>query len=153
MDANDFSGAFVMLCIETYQDQYFAGVEALWARVFPDDPPHNRAGVAVPEKMRVQPDLFWLALEDAKVIGTVMAGYDGHRGWLYAVAVDPDHQRGGVGTQLVRTAEAHLAALGCRKVNLQIRGGNSAVAAFYARLGYDVEPRISMGRRLSAPIP
>lgn len=138
-----------MLSILRFDDQYFEAVEALWGRVFPDDPAHNRAAVAVPEKMRVQPELFLVALESERVVGTVMAGYDGHRGWLYSVAVDPDGQRSGVGTALVREAEARLCALGCRKINLQIREGNEAVTAFYARLGYAVEPRVSMGKRIS----
>jgi ribosomal protein S18 acetylase RimI-like enzyme len=138
-----------MLSILRFDDQYFEAVAALWERVFPDDPGHNRAAVAVPEKMRVQPELFLVALESERVVGTVMAGYDGHRGWLYSVAVDTDGQRSGVGTALVREAEARLCALGCRKINLQIREGNEAVTAFYARLGYAVEPRVSMGKRIS----
>lgn len=139
-----------MLTVDCHDNCHFDGVDALWRRVFPDDPAHNRAAVAVPEKMRVQPELFLVALDDGRVIGTVMAGYDGHRGWLYSVAVDPDAQRGGVGTALVRAAEARLVALGCGKINLQIREGNEAVRAFYAALGYDVELRISMGKRMGA---
>jgi ribosomal protein S18 acetylase RimI-like enzyme len=135
--------------VMAYEARNFAGVDALWRRVFPDDPPHNRADVAVPEKMRVQPDLFLVAVDGARVLGTVMAGYDGHRGWLYSVAVDPDQQRGGMGTALVRAAEAQLVAVGCRKINLQIRAGNEAVTAFYARLGYAVEPRVSMGKQMA----
>lgn len=142
----------VVNIVVTFQEDYFVGVDTLWACVFPDDPAHNRAAVAVPEKMRVQPELFLVALDGERLIGTVMAGYDGHRGWLYSVAVHPDAQRRGVGSALVREAEARLTALGCQKINLQIRAGNEAVAAFYAELGYDVEPRISMGKRLSAPL-
>ncbi len=78
-----------------------------------------------------------------------MAGYDGHRGWLYAVAVDPGQRRGGVGTALVRHAEQMLRDLGCGKVNLQVRATNAAVVSFYERLGYAVEERISMGKRLT----
>lgn len=137
-----------MIEIGAYRDAQFAGVERLWQRVFPDDPPHNHAVVAVPEKLRVQPDLFLTAMLGDDVVGTAMAGYDGHRGWLYNVAVDPDVRRQSVGTRLVREAEARLLMLGCGKVNLQIREGNEAVAAFYARLGYDVEPRLSMGKRI-----
>lgn len=141
-----------MVHILPFADDYFDGVDALWERVFPDDPAHNRAAVAVPEKMRVQPELFLVALDGARVIGTVMAGYDGHRGWLYSVAVHPDVQRRGVGSALLREAEARLAALGCRKINLQIRAGNEAVTAFYTALGYEVEPRVSMGKRITAPL-
>ncbi len=126
----------------------FAGVETLWDACFPDDPPHNRAAVAIPQKLAFQPELFWVAVAGEQVVGSIMAGYDGHRGWLYSVAVLPGEQRHGLGTRLVRTAEAALTALGCSKVNLQVRDTNHAVAAFYASLGYAEEPRISMGRRL-----
>jgi ribosomal protein S18 acetylase RimI-like enzyme len=77
-----------------------------------------------------------------------MAGYDGHRGWLYRVAVHPRHQRHGLGAALVRHAEAELIALGCPKINLQVLAGNAAVVAFYEKLGYRVEERVSMGKRL-----
>ncbi len=77
-----------------------------------------------------------------------MAGYDGHRGWLYAIAVDPARQRNGIGTKLVLHAEAALGKLGCRKVNLQMRTDNQKVSAFYRRLGYAAEDRISMGKLL-----
>lgn len=102
----------------------------------------------MPAKLAIQPELFLVAADEEKIIGTIMAGYDGHRGWLYAVAVSRSHRRRGVGHALVREAEIRLAALGCRKVNLQIRATNSQVHAFYARLGYGTEDRISMGKRL-----
>lgn len=78
-----------------------------------------------------------------------MAGYDGHRGWLYCLAVDPAARKQGLGTALIRHAEGVLVQLGCLKVNLQIIEGNKAVAAFYQALGYVVEPRISMGKPLA----
>ena len=132
-----------------YRKADFAEVRTLWQQVFPDDPPWNRAEEAVPAKLAIQPDLFLVASDGANVIGTIMAGYDGHRGWLYAVAVSESHRRAGVGSALVREAEIRLAALGCRKVNLQIRATNIQVQAFYDRLGYGTEDRISMGKRLS----
>ena len=79
------------------------------------------------------------------VIGTAMAGYDGHRGWLYTVAVSPGHRRRGVGTALVRHAVAALRTAGCIKVNLQIRSSNLAVRGFYESLGFAAEERLSMG--------
>jgi ribosomal protein S18 acetylase RimI-like enzyme len=124
-------------------------VQRLWRQAFPDDPPWNRAEEAVPAKLAVQPDLFLVASDGANVIGTAMAGYDGHRGWLYAVAVSESHRRAGIGSALVWEAEIRLAALGCRKVNLQIRATNNQVKAFYDRLGYGTEDRISMGKRLT----
>ena len=77
-----------------------------------------------------------------------MAGYDGHRGWLYAVAVDRNVRRVGVGAKLVEHAVRHLQAIGCVKVNLQIRANNSEVVDFYKALGFKVEDRISMGKLL-----
>lgn len=134
--------------IRCYRPDDFDGVDSLWSEAFPNDPPRNRAIHAIPEKLAVQPELFFVALAGDAVIGTVMAGYDGHRGWLYAVAVRRAAHRSSVGTALVRHAEAALRALGCAKINLQVRSGNEAVVRFYERLGYAVEPRISMGRLL-----
>jgi ribosomal protein S18 acetylase RimI-like enzyme len=139
-----------MAQITEYRSEHFDGVRDLWEEVFPNDPPWNRAERALPEKLALQPELLLVALQDRAVIGTVMAGYDGHRGWLYSVAVKPSHQRQGVGSQLVREAERRLTALGCGKINLQVRAGNEAVTAFYRRHGYEVEERVSMGKRLTS---
>jgi len=136
--------------IEAYRDTHFAGVRSLWLEAFPEDPPHNRAETAIPAKLAVQPELLLAAIDAGEVVGTVIAGYDGHRGWLYSVAVRQSHRRAGVGTILVEEAEWRLAQLGCTKINLQIRVKNAAVAAFYRSLGYEVEQRISMGKRLAA---
>ena len=87
------------------------------------------------------------------MIGSILAGYDGHRGWLYSVAVHADYRRHGLGSSLVRYAEQALTALGCMKINLQITSGNDAVAGFYEALGYGVEPRISMGKKIAENIP
>jgi ribosomal protein S18 acetylase RimI-like enzyme len=133
--------------IETYRPAHFDGVKALWEEAFPDDPPWNRAEVAIPAKLAVQPELFFVAVEDGIVIGTVMAGYDGNRGWLYGVAVRDNRRRTGVGAALVGDAEAALRAMGCGKINLQVRAGNRVVVGFYERLGYSVEDRVSMGKR------
>lgn len=134
--------------IVSYRSEHFEGVDQLWREAFPDDPPWNRAEVAIPAKLQVQPELFLLALDDGRVVGTAMAGYDGHRGWLYAVAVRVSARRAGVGRQIVAEAERRLGALGCTKINLQVRSTNAAVVAFYHRLGYAVEERVSLGKRL-----
>lgn len=134
------------ITITPYADRHFAGVKALWEEAFPDDPPRNFAEIGIPAKASEHPELFLLALEDERVIGTVMAGYDGHRGWLYRVAVAGSHRHHGVGKALIEEAERRLWALGCMKINLQIRGSNSGVTAFYQSLGYVVEDRISMGK-------
>jgi len=91
-------------------------------------------------------DLIIVAESEGELIGACMAGYDGHRGWLYAVAVAPSHRRKGIGEKLVKFAMQALKQLGCIKVNLQIRSTNTEVAAFYKSLGFSVEDRLSMGR-------
>ncbi len=136
--------------IRRYRPSDFDGVQSLWEEAFPNDPPWNRAGTAIPAKLAFQPDLLFVAIEGSGVIGSIMAGYDGHRGWLYAVAVRQECRRSGVGAALVREAERALAGLGCEKVNLQVRASNEAVARFYMKLGYAIEDRINLGRRLSA---
>ncbi|RMS56768.1 Acetyltransferase [Pseudomonas syringae pv. aceris] len=97
--------------------------------------------------------MFFVALADDEVVGTLLAGYDGHRGWLYSVAVDPQQRGKGLGTRLVRHAEKALAELGCVKINLQIHTFNESVQAFYQALGYTPEPIISMGKRIDANVP
>ena len=98
--------------------------------------------------MARDPDLFLVAVEDDRVIGTVMGGYDGHRGWIYSMAVDESQRHRGVGSVLMGEIEKALRALGCMKVNLQVVPSNSGVVNFYERLGFAVEDRISMGKRL-----
>jgi ribosomal protein S18 acetylase RimI-like enzyme len=138
------------LKLRTYHAVDFAAVEALWREAFPNDTkPHHAPSVTIPEKCRHQPDLFIVAeAEDRTIVGTVMAGYDGHRGWLYSVAVAKSHRRTGLGTDLIREAERRLIALGCFKINLQVRSSNTEVTAFYASLGYELEPIVSMGKRV-----
>jgi ribosomal protein S18 acetylase RimI-like enzyme len=90
-----------------------------------------------------------VVLEDAdELIGSVMVGYEGHRGWVNYLAVHPGHQRQGLGRLLMDEAERRLRELGCAKVNLQIRTSNKAAAEFYRRMGYAVDDVVSMGRRL-----
>jgi len=137
-----------MVRIVGYDERHFGGVKAVWEAAFPDDPPWNRAENAIPAKMALQPGLFFVALNDDQVVGTVMAGYDGHRGWLYAIAVLPDHRRRGIASGLVRHAEAQLRELGCHKINLQVRASNADALAVYQGLGYEIEDRISMGKRV-----
>lgn len=128
-------------------------VIALWQTVFGDAAAHNAPALVIDTKLAAQDGLFFVALLHNRVVGTVMAGYDGHRGWLYSVAVHPDHRQQGIGSQLVARAERALTGRGCLKINLQILEDNAAVAAFYASLGYAVEPRVSMGKRLAENIP
>jgi ribosomal protein S18 acetylase RimI-like enzyme len=125
----------------------------LWRTVFGYEAAHNEPTLSISKKLANGDALFFVATDGLKVSGTAMAGYDGHRGWLYAVAVNPQLQRSGLGQRLVRAAEDALAALGCMKVNLQLLASNEATAAFYKSLGYTVESRVSMGKVLHNNIP
>jgi ribosomal protein S18 acetylase RimI-like enzyme len=134
--------------VRSYQPSDHDAIVALWRSVFPDAPRRNDPVRDIARKLAVQPELFLVALDGARVAGTVMAGFDGHRGWVHLVAVDPRLRRRGVGGALMREAESRLAALGCPKLNLQVRGDNAGVVPFYESLGYRVEERISMGKVL-----
>jgi ribosomal protein S18 acetylase RimI-like enzyme len=136
------------LTIRPYAERDEAAVVRLWRTVFPDNPSWNVPAEDIRRKLAVQRDLFLVGECGGAVVATVLAGYDGHRGWLHLVAVDPGHRRRGFGRALLAEAERRLAGLGCPKVNLQVRASNEAVIAFYRRLGYAVEERVSMGKRL-----
>jgi len=135
--------------VRQFHDADAAAVAVLWRRVFHDDSRWRAPEQIIERRRRRQRELFLVATIGNEVVGTMLAGYDGHRGWLYRVAVAPEHERRGVGRALVREAEQRLLQLGCPKVNLQIEGENRDVVGFYERLGYAVEDRISMGRPLS----
>jgi ribosomal protein S18 acetylase RimI-like enzyme len=92
--------------------------------------------------------LFFVARLDGLLVGTVMSGYDGHRGWVYSLAVGSEVRRRGSGTALMQHVERELASRGCPKVNLQVLASNAATVAFYEKLGYSVEERVSMGKLL-----
>ena len=121
-------------------------VVSLWDAVFPGSTGHNDPGSSIDRKVASNDGLFFVAADGDAIVGTVLAGYDGHRGWLYSVAVDPGRRRSGIGSQLVRHAEQALAELGCPKMNIQVRADNAAVVAFYESLGFRTEERISMGK-------
>ncbi len=123
-------------------------VVALWANVFAYPAPHNDPAKVIQDKLLVQRELFFVAVEGDTLLGTVMAGYDGHRGWVYSLAVHPEARRRGVGTALMRHVEGELASRGCAKINLQVLASNADVVAFYRTLGYAVEERVSMGKVL-----
>ena len=128
-------------------------VIALWEAVFSYNTAHNKPELAIDKKLAAKDQLFFVALAGDLVVGTVMAGYDGHRGWLYSVAVSPSYHRQGIGSRLVSAAETALISLGCVKINLQILEGNQRVIEFYASLGYSEERRISMGKPIRQNIP
>jgi ribosomal protein S18 acetylase RimI-like enzyme len=134
--------------VREYRDADHSAVAKLWAIAFPDDPPWNEPTEFIFRKSRFQSELFWVATEGENLIGTVVAGYDGVRGWIYHLAVDPTKRRKGTARLLMQAAERALEALGCAKINLQVRLDNTGVVDFYKTLGYGIEERVQMGKPL-----
>ena len=99
-------------------------------------------------KLEVQADLFLVGVIEGQVVATVMAGYEGHRGWINYLAVAPDHQGQGYGRRMMEEAERRLLALGCPKINLLVRSTNQKAMGFYQRIGYLADEVVSFGKRL-----
>ena len=108
----------------------------------------NKPYKDIARKLKVQAELFLVGYLKDKLIASVMAGYDGHRGWINYFAVHPDFQARGYGKQLMDNVENGLRELGCPKINLQIREENDKVFTYYQKLGFVEEKRINMGKRL-----
>jgi ribosomal protein S18 acetylase RimI-like enzyme len=136
----------VAIVVRPYQDSDHDSVVALWRVAFPNDPPWNEPVEFIRRKRLTQPELFWVADSGGQILGTVVAGYDGVRGWIYHLAVDPSRRRQGTARLLMQTAEETLVALGCAKINLQIKSDNLGVVDFYKTLGYGIEERVQMGK-------
>jgi ribosomal protein S18 acetylase RimI-like enzyme len=134
--------------IRSYRDTDKAGIIALWQIVFPGSTAWNEAEDVIARKRSVQPDLFYVALNEGQVVATVIAGYDGVRGWIHRLAVHPDMRRAGLASKLMQRAERGLKEVGCPKLNLQVRASNLEVLKFYESLGYSVEDRASLGKPL-----
>ncbi len=124
-----------------------AAVVALW-EACDLTRPWNNPLKDIHRKMAVRGDWFLVGLVDGRIVASVMAGYDGHRGWLYYLAVAPEQQRRGYGREIVAEAERLLCEAGCPKINLQVRGTNTKVLAFYHSVGYATEDIVSLGKRL-----
>jgi ribosomal protein S18 acetylase RimI-like enzyme len=137
-----------MIEIRPYREADEDAVAGLWRKVFPDAPAWNDPHRDIKRKLSVQPELFLVAVSGEALVGTAMGGFDGHRGWVHLVAVDPRCRRQGIGAALMRGVEDGLVRLGCHKLNLQVRGSNTDVVAFYEHLGYAVEDRVSMSKHL-----
>jgi len=136
--------------IITYDNQTHCGeVVSLWKKVFGDQAAHIAPDFVVDKGLEAREGLIFVALSGQLLVGTVMAGYDGNRGWIYALGVLPDYQRQGIGSSLLAFVEKKLSALGCRKINLQMLEGNEAAERFFSANGYQTEKRINMGKRLS----
>jgi ribosomal protein S18 acetylase RimI-like enzyme len=112
--------------------------------------PWNNPYQDISRKLTVQPELFLVAEDGGELVGSVMAGYDGHRGWLYYLASDPSRRGEGIARRLVHEAEERLLALGCPKVQLMVRPENGIAQGFYAALGYEPFETWNTGKRLIA---
>jgi len=125
----------------------------LWAVVFPEyaDPraPQRAPRASAERKLAFDDGLFWVAERRGELVGTVMAGYDGHRGWIYSLGVHPAERRRGLGRALAAKAEQALAALGCPKINLQVFAANRAAQDFWRRAGWVEDGVVSFGKRLA----
>ena len=110
--------------------------------------PWNDSRKDIARKLAHQPKLFLVGTIDGMVIATAMVGYDGHRGWVYYLAVARAHRQQSLGRALMNKAESLLLELGCPKLNLQIRTSNVEVIAFYRSLGYQQDDAVSFGKRL-----
>ncbi len=133
--------------IRPFDPQDEAAVIALWQRCGLTTP-QNNPGKDIRRKLKVSPGMFLVGLVEGTIVATVMAGYEGHRGWINYLAVSPEYQRHGYGRVMMAEAERVLLEAGCPKVNLQVRSTNLGVIEFYRRIGYAVEDRVSMGKRL-----
>jgi len=135
--------------IRAFQPVDQAAVIALWEEcklTRPWNDPHKD----IARKLEVQPELFLVGTIDDAVMASVMAGYEGHRGWMNYLAVAPRQRGRGFGRALVEHVERLLLERGCPKVGLLVRNSNKEAAAFYRRLGYAQDESISLGKRLIA---
>ena len=131
--------------IRYYTNEDKKQVILLWQKVFFDAPPWAEPSILLKKKLEVD-NLVFVAEDNGKVIGSSMAGYDGHSGWVYSVAVEPQHRMKGVGKELVRFATEVLKGLGAIKVGLQVDSNNKGVIEFYKSIGFEIEDRINMSK-------
>jgi ribosomal protein S18 acetylase RimI-like enzyme len=137
------------MLIRPYQPTDETAVVNLWTAcglTRPWNDPHKD----IARKLQVQPELLLVGTLDDQLVASVMAGFDGHRGWVNYLAVSPNHQMKGYARQMMGRVQERLKALGCPKLNLQIRSSNESVIEFYKRLGYVQDDVVSMGLRLIA---
>ena len=115
--------------------------------------PSNNPQKDIERKLKVDRHLFLVGTLNKQIVATVMGGYEGHRGWINYLAVDPDCRRNGYGRLIMEEVERRIRAKGCPKINLQVRAANKAVIQFYQSLGYSVDHVIGLGKRLEEDEP
>ena len=134
--------------IRVYRESDRKQVIHLWEVVFPGGAAWNKPEEVISIKLSTQPELFFVAVQNERVVGTILAGFDGVRGWVHRLAVCPNQRRKGLASRLMKHAESSLKSIGCPKLNIQVRASNLEVLKFYESLGYTVEQRASLGKVL-----
>ena len=134
--------------IRGYEDADRQDVIDLWRVTFAGDPPRNEPSRVIDTKQKEKDGLFFVGVFGENVVGTVLAGFDGVRGWVYHLAVAPEMRRRGLAGRLMDHVEEKLIARGCPKLNLQVRTTNQDVVAFYESRGFAVDSVISLGKVL-----
>ena len=135
--------------IRAYRPDDEAAIIALWREcglTRPWNDPHKD----IARKLTEQPELFLVGTIGDEVVASVMVGFDGHRGWVYYLAVAERHRKRSLGRALVQEGERLLVERGCPTLNLQVRTSNAAVLEFYRKLGYVQDETVSLGKRLIA---
>jgi len=133
--------------IRPFEPRDEEAVVSLWADcglTVPWNNPHRD----IRRKLKVQREMFLVGRFGDRIVATVMAGYDGHRGWINYLAVHPQYQRGGLGRRMMDEAVSRLEEIGCPKVNLLVRNSNAGVIEFYRRIGFQQDDVVSLGKRL-----
>ncbi|HUZ40930.1 MAG TPA: GNAT family acetyltransferase [Acidimicrobiales bacterium] len=110
--------------------------------------PKNDPRRDIERKLIDSPWGFLVMVDEDQIIGSIMVGYDGHRGWVNYLACHPEHRRKGVATALMNKAQEVLLEHGCPKINLQVRAGNTSATRFYESIGYSEDHVRSYGLRL-----
>lgn len=115
--------------------------------------PWNNPKLDIERKLKVDRELFLVGLIDDKIVASVMGGYEGHRGWINYLAVDPDYRRQGLGREIMEAVEERIRTFDAAKINLQVRMSNLEAIRFYESIGYKVEEIVNMGKRLEEDPP
>nr|WP_298688775.1 GNAT family acetyltransferase [uncultured Dongia sp.] len=133
--------------IRTYRESDEEAVVALW-HTCGLTRPWNDPRKDIARKLTVQRELFLIGEIEGQLVGSVMAGFEGHRGWVNYLAVLPEVRGRGYGSTLMTAVEKKFVEHGCPKVNLLVRTTNTAVLEFYRRLGYAADDAVPLGKRL-----
>jgi ribosomal protein S18 acetylase RimI-like enzyme len=138
--------------IREFQESDEKDVIELWFKcnlVLPGSNPKRD----IERKLRVDRDLFLVGCVKGKIIASVLGGYDGHRGCINLLAVDPKYQRKGYGRLIMEAVEQRIKEKGCHRINLQVRATNKEVIEFYEAIGYTDDNVVGLGKLLEEDEP